>query len=446
MSTIITTNFSTEIAQQFYNLMDVSANDYLPDDRKSYLYCAVGRELPWNDGQEIEPTPGQATRDFITYYDEGIVARRLTLNDVSFVIPRIDWTSNTAYAQYGCTVCPINTNFYVLNSKRQVFKCLDNNGGINSTYEPEISLSTTSLEEPYFVTGDGYKWKYMYTLTTAQQEKYLTSRWMPVTYNRFVRNAAINRSIDIVRITNAGNNYVDGSLQSIISIDGDGAGAVLRANVANGHVTNIIIQDRGLGYTKANLIFTDVAGGIGSNAAASVVLSPQNGHGYNPVQELYANTIMFNVDFDGSESGVYPVENDFRLVYIIKNPYKAGTIELADSDLYTLYTKIDVSPGIGDYNDDEYVFQGDSFADATFIGTVISFDEGSNKLFLNDIRGTYNNNIPIKGNASGAIRIALGKTDPTLALYTGDILHVSEIIPISRSENQKDRIKFILSF
>ena len=155
---------------------------------------------------------------------------------------------------------------------------------------------------------------------------------------------------------------------------------------------------------------------------------------------------MFNVDFDGSESGVYPVENDFRLTYIVKNPYKAGTLELADSDLYTLYTLVDVSPGIGDYNDDEYVFQGDSFADATFIGTVISFDEGSNKLFLNDIRGTYNNNIPIKGNSSGAIRIALGKTDPTLALYSGDILHVSEIIPISRSENQKDRIKFILSF
>ena len=130
MSTIITTNFSTEIAQQFYNLMDVSANDYLPDDRKSYLYCAVGRELPWNDGQEIEPTPGQSTRDFIRYYDEGIVAKRLTLNDVSFVIPRIDWTSNTAYAQYGCTACPINTNFYVLNSKRQVFKCLDNKKSI----------------------------------------------------------------------------------------------------------------------------------------------------------------------------------------------------------------------------------------------------------------------------------------------------------------------------
>jgi len=446
MSTIITTNFSTEVAQQFYNLMDVGANDYLPEERKSYLYCAVGRELPWNEGVEIEPTPGQATRDFISYFDQSVVARRLTLNNISFVIRRINWIQNTVYSKYGCTICPINSNFYVLNSKKQVFKCLDNRNSAPSTYEPEISLSTTSLEEPYFITADGYKWKYMYSITTAQQEKYLTETWMPVSVNRFVNSAAVNRSIDIVTITNTGNNYVNGPLQGIISVNGDGAGAVLKANVIGGRITDIIIQDRGLGYTKANLFFTDVAGGIGTDASASVVLSPQNGHGYNPVQELYANTIMFNVDFDGSESDVYPTENDFRLIYLIKNPYKHGTLELADSDLYTLYTLIDVSSGIGDYNDDEYVFQGESIELANFVGTVISFNENTNKLYINDLRGTYNNNVPIKGAQSGAIRIGLAKTDPTLALYTGDILYVSEILPISRSDNQKDRIKFILSF
>ena len=286
----------------------------------------------------------------------------------------------------------------------------------------------------------------MYSITTSQQEKYLTEQWMPVSFNRFVKSAAINRSIDIVTITNTGNNYVNGPLQGIISVDGDGAGAVLKANVIGGHITDIIIQDRGLGYTKANLNFTDVAGGVGTDAKASVVLSPQNGHGYDPVQELYANTIMFNVDFDGSESDVYPTENDFRLIYLIKNPYTQGTLELANSDLYTLYTLIDVSAGIGDYNDDEYVFQGESMELASFVGTVIAFKENTNKLYINDLRGTYNNNVPIKGAQSGAIRIGLAKTDPTLALYTGNILYASEILPISRSDNQKDRIKFILSF
>ena len=112
--------------------------------------------------------------------------------------------SNTSYYTYDSG----NANYYALNSKDQVFKCLDNKGGANSTDEPQLFLSSTSLEEPYFQTTDGYKWKYMYTLNTSQKERFLTSDWMPVTYNKFVRAAALNRSIDIVKVTNSGNNGI----------------------------------------------------------------------------------------------------------------------------------------------------------------------------------------------------------------------------------------------
>jgi hypothetical protein len=446
MPSLITTNFSTLMSQQFVNLLDVNSNSYLPLDRKSYNFVMLGKQTPWNAGVEVAPTPGQSTRDYNGYFDRAILAKRVSPEDVSFVVPRYNWTSGTVYSQYGCTLCPIGTSFYVLNSKDQVFKCLDNNNLSTSTDEPQLILSSTSLEEPYFITADGYKWKYLYTLNSSQKQKFLTQEWMPVTYNRFVRAAAVNRSIDIVRITNSGNNYVDGATQDIITVVGDGTSAALRANVVGGQITDIIIQNRGQDYTKADLIFNDVAGGVGTDAAASVVLSPQNGHGYDPVEELYSNTLLFNVDYEGTMSGVYPTENEFREISIVHNPYLADTSTLATGQTYPLYTTVSVSPGVGDFNNDEVVIQGDILDNATFSAEVISFDELTNTLYLNNLNGTFQNNLPIKGLSSGSIRVGISSTSPSMQKYTGKILYASTKLPVNRDSDQTDRIRFILSF
>jgi len=446
MASLLTYQFATTLAESIYNLLDVNANSYLPINRRSYIFAAVGKQTPWNVGTEVAPTPGQSIRQLNSYYDRSVVAKRISQENASFVVPRVNWTANTLYTFAACGLCPAGTPFYVLNSKDQVFKCLWNNGGTNSNTEPQLSLSSTSLEEPFFKTDDGYKWKYLYTLTSQQKQKFLTQDYMPVVYNKFVRTAAVNRSIDIVRITNSGNNYVDGSTQDIITISGDGTGAILKANVANGKIIDIVVQDRGKDYTKANLAFADVSGGIGSAAAAEVVLSPQNGHGYDPVEELYANTIIFNVDFDGSENNIFPAENEYREVFLLKNPYEYDTTELAGDSLYTLYTKIKVSAGIGDFIYDEKVFQGVTLETSTFNADVISFDRIQNILYINNIEGTLETNDPIKGHTSGAIRVAINKTDPTLELYSGKILYVSDKTPITRDPDQMDRIRFILKF
>jgi hypothetical protein len=442
MASIITKKFSTELAQDFTYLFDIGANDYLPQAKKSYVYAVLGKQIPWNAGTEVVPTPTESIPSLNQCWDNAIIAKRMSLNDVSFVVARRNWALNVEYDTYDSG----NANYYVLNSKDQVFKCLDNNGGAASTDEPQLFLSSTSLEEPYFQTTDGYKWKYMYTLNTSQKEKFLTAEWMPVTYNKFVRAAALDRSIDVVKVTNSGNNYVDGSTQSIITIVGDGSGAVLKANVSNGQIQNVIVQSRGLNYTKANLVFTDITGGNGTGARAVVSLAPQNGHGYDPIEELSANTIMLNIDFAGNESGDFPAENEFRQLSLLKNPYVFGTSTLASAQLYNIYTKVNVSPGIGDFNNDEYVYQGDTLETALFSAQVISFDELTNNLFLNNIVGTFQPNITIKGNLSGAIRVGVAKTDPELHLYSGKTLMIINQQPLTRDPDQTDRIKFILSF
>jgi hypothetical protein len=445
MSSIITNTFSTLIAQQFVNILDVGANSYLPLSRRSYVFATIGKQTVWNLS-DTAPTPGQSTRDLIDFNDRAIIAKRIDLDSVSFVVPRYNWTSGITYSRYGCTICPIGTPFYVLNSKGQVFKCLDNNGNTPSTDEPELFLSATSLEEPYFITSDGYKWKYLYTLSSNQRQKFLNDEWMPVTFNRFVKAAAINRSIDIVRLTNTGNNYVDGPNQNIIKIEGDGRNAVLKANVVGGQVVDIVIQNRGQDYTKANLSFTDITGGVGTGAAAVVTLSPQNGHGYDPVEELYANTVMFNVDFEGSVGGLFPAENEFREVTLLYNPYVRGTETLASGTVYEMYSEVLVSPGVGDYNNDEIIIQGENLETSTFSAEVIAFDEITNIIYVNNLRGTFSPNSPIKGLTSGAIRIGINLTPPPLQLYSGKVLFVSDKVPVTRDPDQTDRIRFILSF
>ena len=442
MSSLFTNNFKILLAKQIQNLTDVAANDYLPADRKSYIYAVLGKQLPWNAGTEIPPTPGTTDIDFYDLYKRGIFAKQLSFENSSLVVQRNNWTANAVYNTYQS-----NTNFYIVNSKDQVFKCLSNvSTGTISTDEPELTLSTTSLEEPFSQTADGYKWKYLYTISSAQKQKFMDSEWMPVTFNKFVRASALPTSIDIVTITNSGNNYTDGPTQDIITVVGDGTGAVLRANVVSGKVNDIIIQNRGEDYTTANLVFTDITGGVGSGASAIVSIAPHDGHGYDPVFELGASTIMINVEFDGDENGLFPVENEFREVFVVTNPFEFGTTTLATDTSYTLYTKIKTSPGLGDFSVDEKVFQGTTFADATFMADVISFDEIQNQLYVNNLTGTLTENSALKGLTSGSIRVATAKTNPTLHLYSGKVLYISDKLPVNRDSAQTDRIRFIISF
>ena len=444
MSSIITQNLKVTLAEQIYNLLDLGANSYLPSNRQSYLYVALGKQLAWNTGTEIVPVPEDNTKSLNTLYDNALFVKRLTNADASYVVPRINWTSGIVYDEYVDDQDIFDTNFYVLNSQYKVFKCLSNNNGTSSVNQPEITLSSTSLEEPYIETADGYKWKYLYTLNSLQRQRYLTKDWMPVTKNSFVSGSAINGSIDIVNITNTGNNYVDGVTQNIVSISGDGTGAIMKANVANGQLQDIIIQDRGSNYTYANITITDITGGTGAGAVAEVVISPQNGHGFDPVYELGASTIMFNSDFAGTDTS-FLSENDYRQVFILKNPYTASNV-LATTEKYTCYYKLKVSPGLGDFNEDEVVYQGVSFATSNWTANVVFFDPVDNYLYVNNVKGTPNTNQSVKGLNTGSIRIINTISNPSIKLYSGKVLYISNSAVISRDANQTDRIRFILSF
>ena len=113
-------------------------------------------------------TPVDSVQEEFYSFDDLLAAKRITSSDVSFAIPRRNWTTGTVYDYYrhdygnrvtgGTTTQSANSatnlfdaTFYVLNSANNVYKCLDNNGNASSTVEP-TGTSTSIL-----TTGDGYK-------------------------------------------------------------------------------------------------------------------------------------------------------------------------------------------------------------------------------------------------------------------------------------------------
>jgi len=109
--------------------------------------------------------------------------------------------------------------------------------------------------------------------------------------------------------------------------------------------------DSGFNYTRATLkivkglTFSD---SMPSDLAIDIsetglpIISPQGGHGSNPVAELGGKAIMIVKKFTGSEGGKVTTENEFRQFGLIKNPlltspqYRITTIQPGASDSFTV--------------------------------------------------------------------------------------------------------------
>jgi hypothetical protein len=64
-----------------------------------------------------------------------------------------------------------------------------------------------------------------------------------------------------------------------------------------------------------------VSSAVGFSAASlRPIISPKNGHGSDPYNELFARRVCLSAKFNNSESGIIPTENDFRQVGLIRNP------------------------------------------------------------------------------------------------------------------------------
>jgi hypothetical protein len=417
------------------------------------VYFTFGKVTPWAN----DSAPQQANSSVTSLnevWDNMIGAKLITGNEIAHVIPRHNWTANTVYDAYDHCVCSLllfnpNTKFFIVTSDWNVYKCISNNeNGAVSTVMPTQIFTDRTIEE-----SDGYVWKYMYTVSDADKIKFTTNNYIPVktltgndgSLQWQVQNNAVSGTIDAIKVTNGGSGYTNAS-SIVITITGDGSGAtaLARVNTVSNTVSNVAIVQSGSGYTYADV---SISGGGGSGANLRAIISPTGGHGFDPLRELGGSNLILNPRLQSTEGDTLPVTNDIRQVSLIQDPYLYSSTNVASNVVYGQFTTL-LLEGATDtvYQQDEIVYQGTSLATATFKGSVLSY--ANNTLLLTNTQGIPQVQ-PIVGATTGTVRIPSGSTSivsPPLQKYTGKLLYIDNITPITRAADQTEDFKILLRF
>ena len=208
------------------------------------IYCFLSRVDPWTD-ENNPPTPTQDQQYIKNVFKNMFVAKAITPNNITPVARRIDWVSGKVFDYYQDNVdmLAVDENgfliksFYIKNRYDQVFKCLWNNNGAQSTVEPFFQPGNYNTNN-VFTGSDGYKWKYLYTIDVGSKIKFMDSTWIPVPLGQNTPNPKSSSlgigSIDVVNVTNGGSGYDAANSPITISITGDGSGATANAVVSGG--------------------------------------------------------------------------------------------------------------------------------------------------------------------------------------------------------------------
>jgi len=496
MPAIITNKFRLNNAEQFHESFSEPANNI--------YYLGIGRPQAWGtltradgrtdyEGTDSNPTtPGDTVVNEFYTYDELTAAKRITGSDISFVIPRRNWTSGTVYDIYrhdygeyttgststritstsGATTL-LDSTFYVLSSDRNVYKCLDNNNGATVSDEP-TGVSTTPI-----TTTDGYIWKYMYTLSAAQQSSFLSTDFMAIATNANAGTDQLNvisnavDGIDIIKIKSAGSGGTNGTFSNI-PIRGDGTGGLCEVVVSGGAVTSVTVTTRGSGYTFGTVSNAQIVSAGSTSLTGSeldVIIPPKGGHGANALEELGGFFVMLNTSIEGNEStnsGDFSAVNDFRKIALLRDPTKSSSAVTSTTARLTKAIKIAASPTPGTFTVDEEINQSTTGA----VGKVVEWDSVNGILYYiqtrhNDAGIDSNGNLTdfsganiITGQSSSAtgtpdtsvsstvnnVIFASGYSVPEIDHDTGDVLYIENRTPITRAVDQTENIKLIIEF
>ena len=168
MAAIITSNFRTVNASHFKEQIEGSS-----------VYVAIGKSDVWSlttsDTTDTTPFVPSDNLDQLGEARANLVAmKKIVPADIAHVVPRHTWTSGNSYYAWDSDDASIfDKAFYVVTSEFKVYKCIVAGGGASSI-QPTQTLTSPTAE------SDGYTWKYMYTISVADAEKFLTNSYMPV--------------------------------------------------------------------------------------------------------------------------------------------------------------------------------------------------------------------------------------------------------------------------
>ena len=486
MAAIITEKFRTHNAKQFIE-------DFSESNQSNYIF--IGRPHAWSDDTN-PPAPANSELEEIQAYEDMIALKKVSSTDISHGIVRYNWTSGTKYDEWRHNYSASNTtnvtnvsNFYdgrgyVITDEFKVYKCLKTGMSGGSTVNSTVKPTHTSIA----VESDGYMWKFMYSVIASDVIKFVTNDFIPVktlgaksavagsgTNGGYgttatddgsaqwdVENAAVDGAIYHYVVTAAGSGYNNGSTTSFtldVPVEGDGSGAIATLTFASGALSSVAFKDAssyGTGYKRASFpTLNSTISGLtaGSGASITPIISPINGHGANPIEELGGNYCIVNSRLEfGEGSGDFPVDNDFRRIGLIKNPVQSSDSAIATGASMTATNQLTVASATNIDVDDlitDAATESATVAKARVVsksgnvlktlpvvnsgGEYVAF-ANSDEVFVNGA-GTKSTDVTGSG---------VSTSHPEMKRFTGQILYVENRGAVTRAADQIEDIKLII--
>ena len=203
MTNLIPNYYRSNAAENFVNSFDDTKGV-----NSNYYYVFAGNHLPYSNNTipSINDDVNDTTTDV---YRNMIFGKKVEPTDVAMMIRRIDYEVNTVYAMYDDQDSELGSkNFFVIVDEGgyyNIFKCLNNNNGANSTVTP--SLFSIGSDGIFYSSVDGYTWKYMYTITNTDYDRFSTDKYIPFSSNSYVVSNAVPGAIDSIKVTGIGAGY-----------------------------------------------------------------------------------------------------------------------------------------------------------------------------------------------------------------------------------------------
>ena len=512
------------VTDQFRILNASNFVDNVTDSNNSY-YVFVGLSNPTTSGfgratdfntDTPNPTDNVNYMNFVG--DNMSFGKKVTSDNVRRLVRKISWARGTKYEMYRHDYSLTNrspitgstrlydANYYVMNVDYKVYVCIDNgSSGISTT-------GNASLDEPTFTdlepskagtSGDGYLWKYLFTVSPSDIIKFdstdfisVSNSWSSSTDSQIAAvrdngdSDVNNNQIKKVYIDNQGVGYANGTGQEV-NILGDGSGGKVVVDVVNGKVTNAVVSAGGKGYTYG-MVDLGAIGNTSASTKASLIpiIPPSKGHGSDIYKELGSDRVLVFARFDTSTTNDFPVNTSFSQIGILKNPTSIGSTSTFTDPTFSSvgalkFTTTTGTPTIGNsvtqvvtggtakgfvaaydvdtkvlkfVQDRSNVLNQTSFDTTDYVGVstfakVHAFASNTNQVNSSGFTGSIDTGFTgVSTNPTGTKLISLdtqftqGVSNPEINKKSGDIVYLDNRPLITRNARQKEDVKIILEF
>lgn len=254
------------------------------------------------------------------------------------------------------------------------------------------------------------------------------------TIQNVVELSAIDGAIYAFRIHNAGNGYSYAN----VSVSGDGTGFLGNVVIANNTVSYISVISPGQGYTHANVVIS----GNGANANVSAILSPYNGHGFDPVKQLFADTVLLYSTINNEANQGVVVNNDYRQFGIIKDVKKFASDDVYSNINGSSCYLVTVN-SIGSLaRDTVLTLSGNTSKKFEVIETV----PATNQILINN-KNNYSivaTNVLVDALSNTNYTITTVNNTPSINKFSGDLLYIDNRTTVSYSDQQLVTLKTII--